>query len=108
MSCILFSPIVQNLLLRINFYLTTKTPIDVPDPEAIPPTPEKSPTIWTTNSRLFTRGDNQTLVFILCLCFVFTSVAQFSSLLAFDPEKGAAACGKDYNQPWSIYLTNIV
>jgi hypothetical protein len=98
LSCIIYSSVVQNLLLRIIFCLSTNTRTNVPDPEAGPPAPQKSPTIWTTNSRLFTKGDNQTLVFILRLCFVFASVAQFSSLLTFDPDKGAAACGKHYSQ----------
>jgi hypothetical protein len=96
LSCIVYSSIVQNLLLRIIFCLTHKTRTNATDPEAVPPTPEKSPTIWTTNSKLFTNGDNQTLVLTLFLCFSFASVAQFSSLLTFDPNKGAAACGKYY------------
>jgi hypothetical protein len=98
LSCILFSSIFQNFLQRIISGLFTTSGNISPDPE----TPsEKSPSIWTASaqgSRLFTKGDNHTLVFTLCICLAFASVAYFSSLLSFDPSNGAAACGEYYSR----------
>lgn len=96
LSCILYSSIVQNLLHRFLFRILTLSGVQSSDPELASPISEKPPSTWTLGqgSRVFTNGDNHTLVFTLCLCFAFASVADFASLLTFDLNQGATACGK--------------
>jgi hypothetical protein len=38
--------------------------------------------------------ENSALVLLLSLCFAFASVAHFSSLLSFNSNSGASACGE--------------
>lgn len=96
LGCMIYSSIFQKILQRFIFGLFTTSDNNVPDLEAAS---EKSSSIWTSNSRgsgLYTKGDNHTLVFTICICLAFASVAYFSSLLSFDPINGSAACGKWY------------
>lgn len=98
-SCILYSSIIQNLLQRFLSRLSTLTGPFPSDPEAAS---EKSSSTWTTSfqgSRFYSKGDNHTLVFTLCICFAFASIAHFSSLLTFNPNKGATACGAQQFRP---------
>lgn len=54
---------------------------------------EKESLAETTTARS-TTGENSTLVFTMSICFAFTSIAYFASLLSFNPSRGGAACGK--------------
>ncbi|KIM90842.1 hypothetical protein PILCRDRAFT_150990 [Piloderma croceum F 1598] len=91
--CMLYSSVFQNLLNRCVSGLFTTSGGNASDSEN---SPEKSPSIWTgpsvRGSSLFTKRDNHTLVFALCICLAFASVGYFLSLLSFDPRNGPAAC----------------
>lgn len=107
-SYILYSSVVQNLLHRFLFRMFTLSGEHSSDLDLASPVSEKPPSTWTLEqgSRVFTKGDNHTLVFTLCLCFAFASVADFASLLTFDLDRGAAACGK-YSDPVQAALLLI-
>lgn len=81
-SCILYSSTFRRFI--SGLFATSDN--NVPDPEVVS---DKLST-WTTSG--LNKGDNHTLLFALCIFFAFASVAYFSSLLAFDPNNGAAAC----------------
>jgi hypothetical protein len=100
LSCMLYSSVFQNLLHRCIHGLFITSGDNTSDLKNVS---EKSPSIWAGDvheSRLFSKGDNHALVFTLCICLAFASVAYFLSLLSFNPSNGSAACGEYCGRSW--------
>jgi len=77
---------LQGLLWRYGGQITRARQSNIEDGLS-----EKQSTPDTPTTVFASPSDNLTLAFALSLCFVFASIARFTSLLSFQPD-GAAAC----------------
>ena len=90
LSCIIYSPIFR----RFISGLFARSDNNSTDLESSSEKSVSTPTSDAPVSILLTQGDNLTLVFTLCICLAFASIAYFSSLLTFDSNNGEGPCGK--------------